>query len=71
MKNRSKFALEVVITLIVASLVSSAVAILTGLVIMNLGGKTESLSYVNTLASCLWGVVVGYKLNSLIRQHQA
>jgi hypothetical protein len=70
MKNKSKFALELFITLIVASLLSSVIAITLGFTIMNLGGNTDALTYVNTIASSAWGIFVGYKLNTLLRQHR-
>ncbi len=70
MKNKAKFTLELFITLLIASLISSVFALILGFTIMNLGGDTGALTYANTLASSVWGVVVGYKLNTLIRQHR-
>jgi hypothetical protein len=70
MKNKSKFAVEIIITLIVAMLLSSTVAIILAFIAGNLGAKADSLVWVNTVASTAWGLFVGYKLNTLIREHR-
>jgi len=70
MKNKTKFVLELFITLIVASLLSSVIAFILAFIVGNLGGTIDSMSWINTTASCAWGVFVGYKLNTLIRQHR-
>lgn len=69
MNNKSKFALEIFITLFIATLLSSAISIIFGLIVMNLGRTANWLPYVNMLASCVWGLFVGYKINSLRQKH--
>ena len=72
MKNRSKFALELLITLLVASLLSSVISLGLGFIMYNLGtANTDTIGYVNMLAAVSWGVYVGYKVKSLIEQHRA
>ncbi|MET0980090.1 MAG: hypothetical protein ABWX90_02440 [Candidatus Saccharimonadales bacterium] len=70
MKNKSKFALEIIITLIVATLLSSTIAVILAFIAGNLGAKTHSLVWVNTVASIAWGLFIGYKLSTLIREHR-
>lgn len=72
MKNRSKFALELLIILLVASLLSSVISLGLGFIMYNLGtANTDTIGYVNMLAAVSWGVYVGYKVKSLIEQHRA
>lgn len=70
MKNKSKFAKELIITLIVASLLSSTVVIILAFTLINLGASTDSIMYVNTLGATVWGLFVGYKINSLLREYR-
>lgn len=70
MKNVSKFIMEALITIIVAGLVSLMVATLLGFISGNLGWGSEGMMYTTTISSAVFGLVVGYKLNSLIREHK-
>jgi hypothetical protein len=72
MKNRSKFALELLITLLVATLLSSVISLGLGAVVRVLDiANTDTINYVNMLAAVSWGAYVGYKFKSLIEQHRA
>ncbi len=71
MKNKTKFYTELIITLIVASLLSWVVAFIVAFILGNLNMPSEEvLQYVNTAASTIWGLVVGYKLHSLLQEHR-
>lgn len=70
MKNKATFFKELIITLIVAMLLASVVAIVLMFIVGTLGGNTEAMSYVNTFSSMVWGLFIGYKLNTLLREHR-
>lgn len=70
MKNKSKFIKELVVMLIIASLLSSTVVILLAFLLMNLNASEKTIMYVNTLGASVWGLFVGYKLNTLLRDNR-
>lgn len=71
MKNKSKFIKELIITLIVATLLSSVLALIMAFILGIIGTATdEILSYVNTVASTIWGLIVGYKLHMLLQEYR-
>jgi hypothetical protein len=70
MKNKSKFIKELVIMLIIASLLSSTVVILLAFLLMNLNASEKTIMYVNTIGASVWGLFVGYKLNTLLRDNR-
>ena len=71
MDNKGKFALEIVVTLVIASLLSSVVSLGLGFIIYNLGmNNSDTIAYVNMIATTSWGLYVGYKIKSLIEQHR-
>lgn len=57
-------------TLIVAGLISSALVFILVFILGNLGVGFESMMFVNTLGSIIWGLIVGYKMNTLIRAYK-
>lgn len=70
MKNKSKFIKELLMTLLVASLLSSTIVIILAFILLNLKASNSTVMYVNTFGASVWGLFVGYKLNSLLRDHR-
>lgn len=68
MKNKSKFARELIITLIVASLLSGAVTLILSFFLVNLGVSSDSIDYVANIGATIWGLLVGYRINTLLRE---
>lgn len=72
MKDKSKLALELFVTLLIASLLSSTISLGLGMIMRSFGmGDPNTINYVNMLAALAWGLYVGYKVKSLIEQHHA
>lgn len=70
MKNLSKFLSELVFTVLVAGIGSVLLAFVALFVAGNLDVATaETKSYINFVSGILFGLVVGYKLNELVREH--
>lgn len=69
MKNKSKFARELIVTLIVASLLSGAVTLILSFFLVNLGVSSDSIDYVANIGATIWGLFVGYRINTLLREH--
>lgn len=70
MKNVSKFITETLLTIVVAGLVSLVVATLLGFISGNLGWGNDGMMYTTAISSGVFGLIVGYKLNSLIREYK-
>jgi putative Mn2+ efflux pump MntP len=69
MKNKSEFAKELIITLLVASLLSSSVTLIFSFTLVNLGVSGNSIGYVANIGATIWGLFVGYKINTLLREY--
>lgn len=69
MKNKSKFAKELIITLIVASLLSGTITLILSFTLANLGVSSDSMGYVANIGATIWGLFVGYKISSLLREY--
>ena len=64
MKNKSKLALELFITFLVATLLSSTISLGIGAIARTLGqGNPDTINYINVLAAVSWGLYVGYKVD--------
>lgn len=71
MKNTPKFTIELIITIVVATILSAIVSFLTALLAKSFNASTvDAITYANTSAATAWGLIVGYKLHSLIEQHR-
>ena len=70
MKNKSKFAKELIITLIVASLLSGVMTFILSFTFANLGVLAESRDYVVGVGAAIWGLFVGFKTNTLLRDYR-
>lgn len=71
MNRKLQFAKEFVVAMLVATLLSSVIALLLSFVLMNLGMDVmEMMTYVNITTSIIWGLFVGYRLNTLVREYQ-
>lgn len=70
MKNPSKFALELAITVIVAYLLSLIVSFVLVFVFGNMGPDVDTKDINNLISGAVFGLIVGFKLNSLLRQHK-
>lgn len=71
MNNTSKFIVEIVITIIIAALVSGVIGILLAFVAGNIGTYADASSWINFVVGAVFGLIVGYKLNSLIKSRKA
>ncbi|GEM_PF-3353606 len=71
MKNVSKFIIELVITIVVAGLLSTIVTLVLTFVTGNAGTFNESVANINLVSSILFGLIIGYKLNSLLQQQKS
>lgn len=69
MKNKSKFAIELIITIVVAGILSSIIGFIAIFITANLGVLDQSHSAISSTVGIVFGSIVGYKLNSLIRSH--
>lgn len=70
MKNIPKFLTEIIVTVIVAGILSMVPAAILLFIFGNLQMGDNGVVYANTISSIVFGLVVGYKLNSLIREHK-
>lgn len=70
MKNPGKFAIELSFTVVVAFLLSLVVTVAFTFIAGNLGSATEWMTTINAVSSTVFGLVVGFKLNDLLRQHK-
>lgn len=62
--------MELIFTLIVASLLSGVVVFIASFALANFGVPAESLTYTATGGATVWGLIVGYKLNTLLQKHR-
>ncbi len=70
MKNIPKFVTEIIVTVIVAGLLSMVSVAILLFIFGNLRMGNDVVVYANTISSIVFGLVVGYKSNSLIREHK-
>jgi cell shape-determining protein MreC len=68
MKNKARFIKEIIITLIVATLISIVLSAILIFILANFDAVTKGGEYVNTVSSSIWGLMVGYKISSLLRE---
>lgn len=72
MNNLGKFTLELITTVIVAAVLSLLFSVLVLFVAGNISSvSVEETQWINMISGTLFGVIVGYKLNILIREHKA
>lgn len=71
MKNAAGFYLDLLVTFVVALAISVLFALVTLFVMGNFAGPlTESnTQWVHAGSGAVMGIIIGYKLNSLIRLH--
>ena len=71
MNNKLKFTQELIVTLIIASLFTALVGFIFIFAALNLGADAEwAMQTQRTILGTIWGLYVGYKLNTLIRQYR-
>lgn len=70
MKNLRKFIVELVITIVVALLLSLLAALILGFAAGNAGVLGKYFSEINMLTGVIFGLIVGYKLNTLVRENK-
>lgn len=70
MNNTPKFVKELALTIIVAALISIVLATLLGFISGNLALGENGTMYVNAISNGVFGLIVGYKLSTLVRQHK-
>lgn len=71
MKNKSKFIAELLFTVLVAGVVSSGLGLLLAFIFGNLGQHQQAYPSINAAAGVFFGLIIGYKLNTLIRTHKS
>jgi hypothetical protein len=69
MKNVSKFYTELVFTVIVAGIGSWLLAFLAWFLLANFNVTSEAKTYVDFVSGILFGLIVGYKLKTLMLVH--
>jgi predicted membrane protein len=69
MKSTPKFITELIITIVIAGILSGIAALLLAFITGNAGTFNESVATINAMSSVVFGLIIGYKLNSLLRQH--
>lgn len=71
MNNLGKFTLELITTVIVAAVLSLLFSVMTLFIVGNIGSVSiEGTQWINMISGSLFGLIVGYKLNILIREHR-
>lgn len=70
MKNPSKFALELAVTVVVAFLLSLVLSLILTFAIGNSSFNGNWPMIVNSVSSVVFGLIIGFKLNDLLRQHK-
>lgn len=72
MNNKILFASRLIVTIIVAGLVSALIGTILLFIFSNIGMSDEySVSQSGWITSVLFGLLVGYRLNDLIRQYKS
>lgn len=69
MKNVSKFLTELVFTVIVAGVMSALFAFIVWLILSNFNVATSAKPYVDFISGILFGLIVGFKLKTLLADH--
>ncbi len=70
MKNTSKFITELLITIVVAALISIILAAILGFISSNLALGDNGMTYVNGISNTVFGLIIGFKLSTLMRDHK-
>ena len=68
MKNKIKFIKELIITIVIASLLNFIVTFVLSFILVNVGVPSDSIGYVANIGAAIWGIFVGYKVNTLLRE---
>ena len=71
MKNTPKFMLELVFTVFIGLILSGAFELVLQSFALSNGKVTQWSAGINATAGVLFGLIIGYKLNSLIRTHKS
>lgn len=71
MNKKLSLALQIIGTLLIAALVSSAIGFILAFILGNLGLYYKSFNIINSATSILYGLLVGYKLNNVIRDYRS
>lgn len=72
MNNKILFASRLIVTIIVVGLVSALIGTILMFIFSNIGMSDEdSVSQSEWITSVLFGLLVGYRLNNLIRQYKS
>lgn len=66
MKNSKNFGRELLFTLLVAVLLSTVLAVILAFVLANLH-VADAMTYVSAVSGMGFGLIIGYRLNSLMR----
>ncbi len=70
MKDTGKFVAELAVTFVVALVLSIVFAVIAYFVIANVGTvNATAVQWVSTASGVVIGFILGYKLNTLIREH--
>lgn len=70
MKNSSQFIVELFVTGIVAFLLSTVSVLILSFVFANIDSYGGSEVIISSVGGVIFGLVVGYKLNSLVKQYK-
>lgn len=70
MKNVSKFYTELIFTVIVAGIGSWLLAFFAWFILANFDVTSEAKTYVDFVSGILFGLIVGYKLKTLMLEHK-
>ena len=66
MKNISKLFVELIFTLIVAGILSTLLSLLLWFISTNLDIMAEARTYIDFVSGILFGLIVGFKLKTLL-----
>lgn len=62
---------RIILTLVIAALVTSAIGLILVFILGNLGIYEKSVNTINSTLGILYGLLVGYKTNDLIREYRS
>lgn len=71
MKNIPRFIVELVFTVFIALILSGALELVLQSFALSNGMTTQWRAGINAISGVMFGLIIGYKLNSLIRTHKS
>ena len=71
MKNTPKLIVEFIFTVFIASVLSAILALILMFIAGNLNIYDQAIATINSVTGTVFGLILGYKLNTLVRLHKS